>query len=101
MVVDKAGRTVIPKPLRDRLRLEPGAELEARVEDGELVAKPVGPQLVLARDADGRPVLRTTEPVPLSNDDVVQLIHDLREERMQYLLQLNTKPDNGRGATDR
>lgn len=31
--IDKAGRIVVPKPLRDRLGITPGAELEI-VEDG-------------------------------------------------------------------
>lgn len=37
LTIDKAGRVVLPKPVRDRLGLRPGAELDLQVEaDGEL-----------------------------------------------------------------
>lgn len=37
LTIDKAGRLVLPKPVRDRLGLCPGAELDLHVEaDGEL-----------------------------------------------------------------
>ncbi len=41
--IDKAGRIVIPKALRDSLQLEPGDELQL-VRDGDgIIAKPVRP----------------------------------------------------------
>jgi AbrB family looped-hinge helix DNA binding protein len=86
MVVDKAGRTVIPKALRDKLRLAPGAELEATVEDGQLVARPTGPEVILVEE-NGRLVLTTTEPVPpMSTEELVDFIHQLREERMDDIM---------------
>jgi len=46
--IDKAGRVVIPAPLRARLGLTPGTELEVTVDDGSvrLVRAVAGPELV-------------------------------------------------------
>jgi len=80
---------VIPKPLRDRLKLVPGAELDATVEDGQLVARPTGPEVILV-EKNGRLIFRATEPVsPMGNEEVVDFIHQLREERLDYLTHLN------------
>lgn len=38
--VDKFGRVLIPKKLRDSLGLEPGETLTSRLEDGKLVFEP-------------------------------------------------------------
>ena len=79
MVIDKAGRLVVPKALRQQLHLEPGTELEARIEDGRLVATPVGPEITLVEE-DGRLVAVTTEPVPpMTHDDLLRLIDEGRE----------------------
>jgi len=45
--IDKAGRVVIPAPVRARLRLEPGTELEIVVDDlsVRLLRKVPGPKL--------------------------------------------------------
>jgi AbrB family looped-hinge helix DNA binding protein len=43
LTIDGAGRLVIPKPLRKRLNLGPGARLHAYEEDGRLVLAPGRP----------------------------------------------------------
>ncbi|MDE3076688.1 MAG: AbrB/MazE/SpoVT family DNA-binding domain-containing protein [Chloroflexota bacterium] len=79
MVIDKAGRIVVPKSIREQLRLTPGTELEAGVEGGQLVARPVGPEAILAR-RNGRLVFTTTEPVPtMTQDELLQMIDESRE----------------------
>jgi AbrB family looped-hinge helix DNA binding protein len=40
VTIDKAGRVVIPKPLRDELRLEPGDELDLEAKDGRVTLRP-------------------------------------------------------------
>ena len=76
--IDRAGRIVVPKALRDQLRLGPGTELDASVEDGRLVATPVGPEVVLVED-NGRLVATTAEPTPpMSHDDLLRLIDEDR-----------------------
>lgn len=46
--IDKFGRIVIPKQLRDDLGLKPGAVLQLEESDHEVILKPLheGPQLV-------------------------------------------------------
>jgi antitoxin PrlF len=38
-IVSEKGQVTIPKPIRDRLGLRPGTELEFQAEDGRLVAR--------------------------------------------------------------
>jgi len=47
-VIDKAGRLVIPAPVREKLNLKPGTELDLVVEDGcvRLSRRVPGPRLV-------------------------------------------------------
>jgi AbrB family looped-hinge helix DNA binding protein len=79
VTIDRAGRMVVPKALRNQLRIAPGAELEARVEGGELIARPVGPEVILV-DEDGRLVATTSAPVePMTTDDLLHLIDESRE----------------------
>jgi AbrB family looped-hinge helix DNA binding protein len=79
MVIDKAGRLVVPKALREQLRLEPGAELEASIEDGRLVAAVVGPKVTLIEE-NGRLVATTSETTPpMTQDDLLSLIDEGRE----------------------
>ena len=41
LTVDKAGRIVIPKPLRDELRLEPGDGLQLERDGDRIILRPV------------------------------------------------------------
>ena len=80
LAVDKAGRIVIPKAIRDRLHLVPGAELEAEIEEGRLVATPVGGPEVVLVEVDGRLVADTTRPtLPMTQDDLLRLIDEERQ----------------------
>ncbi len=80
LVVDKAGRIVIPKALRDRLRLSPGTELEAEIEEDRLVATPVGGPEVVLIEEKGRLVAATTQPTALmTQEDLLRLIDEGRQ----------------------
>ena len=80
LVVDKAGRIVIPKALRDRLRLSPGTELEAEIEEDRLVATPVGGPEVVLIEENGRLVAATTQPTaPMTQEDLLRLIDEGRQ----------------------
>jgi len=41
LIIDKAGRVVIPKPLREELRLEPGDALEIATAGERITLRPV------------------------------------------------------------
>ena len=40
--IDKAGRIILPKPVRDRLQLRPGANLELQESPEGILLRPVG-----------------------------------------------------------
>ena len=78
LVVDKAGRIVIPKPLRKELQLEPGDTLELESGGEQITLRPArgtGP----TRNEHGIWVLHTGEPLPASATD--DLLRQIREER--------------------
>lgn len=80
LVVDKAGRIVIPKALRDRLRLSPGTELDAEIEENRLVATPVGGPEVVLIEENGRLVAATTQTTaPMTQEDLLRLIDEGRQ----------------------
>jgi AbrB family looped-hinge helix DNA binding protein len=79
--IDKAGRIVLPKPIRDRFHLPAGAELELEHRPEGLSLKPVerGPSMVLEK---GMWVHLGQLPRELDWD---KLIDDAREERIKDL----------------
>ncbi len=78
VTIDRSGRLVIPKPLRDELGIEPGQPLRASVHDGrlEIEPEPIDAELV---EVDGVLVITPLEPVsPISRDDVRSIIESVR-----------------------
>ena len=76
--IDHAGRLVVPKPLREQLRLAGGTEVEVFVRDDQLVIAPVATPMRLVRRGKGT-VAVTDEPLPtLSAEDVRAVIEAQR-----------------------
>lgn len=78
VTIDRSGRLVVPKALRDELGIEAGQALRASVHDGrlEIEADPVDAELV---EVDGVLVITPREPVaPITRDDVRLLIESVR-----------------------
>ena len=73
--IDKAGRLVVPKVLRDRLRLEPGTELEIDVVDDRLEISAPRPVATIVEGPGGRPVI--------SAPGAVLTVDEVREWRMR------------------
>ena len=76
--IDRAGRVVIPKSLRDAMRWGEGATVDLRLEDGRLIveAAPVRKEVV---EGPHGPILRATQDVPrLTADEVRAMLEDLR-----------------------
>ncbi len=76
--MDKAGRVVIPKPLREELHLEPGDALELESGGEQITLRPArgtGP----LQNEHGIWVLHTGEPLSASATDDV--LRQIREER--------------------
>ena len=84
LTIDKAGRVVLPKPVRDELQLVPGASLELEISEDQIVLRPVR-RTVGLRKKRGVWVMDTDEP--LSAATVDRTIRDIRREREQSWLQ--------------
>jgi len=78
LTLDKAGRIVLPKPLRDQLELAAGDELELESVGEAITLRPVrgGAQL---RKKQGVWVFRSGEP--LSAATVEETLRQVRDER--------------------
>jgi AbrB family looped-hinge helix DNA binding protein len=78
VTIDGAGRVVVPKALRDELRLQGGATLEIRAQGGRLELEPVATAMRLVRRGKGL-VATTDEPLPaIGADDVRAVTESLR-----------------------
>jgi len=100
LVIDRAGRVVIPKPVREKLQLEAGDALELESGGEQITLRPArgtGP----LQNEHGIWVLHTGEPLPASSTD--DLLDQIREERdlanlgdgfVQDARPVSTKPAN-------
>ncbi len=78
ITIDKAGRVVIPKAMREKLHLEPGDSLEMERDGDQITLRPVRGTGPLTRE-HGVWVFRSGQTLPVSStDEMLQLI---REER--------------------
>ena len=50
LTLDKAGRVVLPKPLRDRLQLAPGDTLDLETEGERITLRPVRQKVMLKKE---------------------------------------------------
>jgi len=78
LTVDKAGRVVLPKPVRDELQLAAGDSLELESSEDRIVLRPVRGTAGL-RKKQGIWVLDVDEP--LTVEAVNRTIRDIRRER--------------------
>ncbi len=76
--IDAAGRIVVPKALRDQMRLAAGTALDIRVRDGVLEIEPAVVPMRLVRRGKGL-VATTDQPLPpISAANVRAVIEALR-----------------------
>jgi AbrB family looped-hinge helix DNA binding protein len=78
LIMDKAGRVVIPKPLREELHLEPGDALEMESAGEEITLRPVRGTGPLTKE-HGVWVLHTGQHLPATATD--QMLRQIREQR--------------------
>jgi len=81
VTVDSAGRVVIPKTLRDQLRLSPGDTLALETDGERMVLKPVRSASAMSRE-HGIWVFRSGRPVPATETDrALERVRSERERR--------------------
>jgi AbrB family looped-hinge helix DNA binding protein len=81
VVIDSAGRLVIPKLIRRQISLKPGDALEIRCRDGRIELEPV-PLTLRLRHKGPLVVATPSEPVePLTTQTVESTRSALRRER--------------------
>ena len=73
--IDRAGRLVVPKPIRDKLRIPAGAEVDVEEHDGVIEIRPLAASVHI-RDTAAGPVIEPVEPLPVLTDEVVQATID-------------------------
>ena len=78
LVIDKAGRVVIPKLLREELHLEPGDSLEMETAGEQITLRPVRGTGPLAKE-HGVWVFRSGQALSATSTD--EMLDQLREER--------------------
>jgi len=80
--IDKSGRIVVPKPLRERLGLKPGTQLEALDQSGGVLLRAVGQRPAMIK-IDGLWV-HCGVAEPGANWD--RVLQEVREERIESVL---------------
>ena len=78
LIIDKAGRVVIPRPLRKELHLEPGDALEMESAGERITLRPVRGTRPLTKE-HGVWVFHTGQALPASATD--EMLQQIREER--------------------
>ena len=78
LTIDRAGRIVVPKPLREELHLEPGDSLELESAGEQIILRPVRGTAPLRKE-DGVWVFHSGQP--LSASSTHKMLRQIREER--------------------
>ncbi len=82
ITIDRAGRVVIPKRVREDLRLQPGDTLELESSGDQVTLRPARTEPSLVRE-QGFWVYRTGKP--LTGLSIIDQIDEAREERIREL----------------
>ena len=85
LTIDKAGRVVLPKPVRDALQISPGDSLELESSEDHIVLRPA-PSKGRMYKKQGVWVFDSGSTAPLSADVVNKTIRKVRAERDRHVL---------------
>jgi AbrB family looped-hinge helix DNA binding protein len=81
VTLDKAGRIILPKPLRDELHLSPGDTLDLSVEGEQVTLRPRRSFSPLQRK-QGVWVFSTGKP--MTSDETAEVLRKVREQRDRH-----------------
>lgn len=79
--IDRAGRVVVPKALRQAIGLEPGSEIELHLGDGRIELEPAPLEVRLERKGGLLVAVPTQAAAPLSAAVVDRTLSNLRTTR--------------------
>ena len=82
VTLDKAGRIVLPKFLRDELRLGDGDTLELETDGDRITLSPVRPKAMLAKEYG----IWVYQGAPAGHVSIPDLIDEEREKRLRELV---------------
>jgi len=87
VTMDRAGRIVVPRPVRERFGLTGGShEMELIEEPDGIVLRPAGTEVAATRDASGWVVFHSdSDDVPRESIDPVALVEKERVRRVRRL----------------
>ena len=77
-VIDRAGRIVVPKPLRQALGLMPGQPLDIRAGDGRLEIEIASTPMRLRKRGKGPVAVPNTKLPPLTAEQVRETLERVR-----------------------
>jgi AbrB family looped-hinge helix DNA binding protein len=86
--IDKSGRLVVPKKVRDTLRVRAGDRFAVEEKEDGIFLRPIHPEVRLEK-RDG---LMVMVGGPTANYDIVEVINEQRERRMRYIAGLSNEP---------
>lgn len=82
--IDKFGRVIIPKKIREALNLRPGSKLRADLSYRTLTLEAEARPYEIRYDEQGWPTVHFSQGAPLPAD--FDPVHDIREDRTAELL---------------
>lgn len=80
LTLDKAGRIVLPKRLREKLHLEPGAKLQARLVGDHIEISEAESEVQIVQKSDGLPAI-----VGWKGFDAARAVREMREDQVKRL----------------
>ena len=79
--IDRAGRLVVPKPIREAANLRPGTQVRFRLADGRVEIEPVPMSVTLERSGELVVAVPTERRPPvLTQTDVAEAISAIRTQ---------------------
>lgn len=86
--IDKAGRIVVPKKIREAQRVRSGDRFQVETTVDGILLRPAYPETRLV-EVNGLMVMAGGPP---ANYDISELIEEQREERMRFVAGLSDEP---------
>ena len=86
LTLDKAGRLVLPKPLRDQMQLGPGTVLEMEAEGEQIILRPIRPKATLVKEMGIWVYQGDSSQAGLSDFSIVDFIDSEREKRLREFM---------------